>query len=419
MTTLEQERLAPTEWEFISRQYDLPLYKVESLLEEIAKLNKKADKLGCDRSTAEVISEPFTKTLRDKRTNESYKVEYVKVSVSGEAPKLAGWNFLGYIDSEGLVYGDHIEDSERERQGDCDYCKINRYRKHTFVVSHENGERKVVGSGCLKDFLGGKSPDGIVNLLNAIRRLFDSLEDEDFLSNSKGDFQSQVHDLKKSLDMTWAIIRTYGWMSGSRAWNEFGDSTYATSFKVKTQLNNPTKAEREQFAYDWNIAKEKNNYPNSDPQLIEDAIEWAKSHRDSDTDYLVNIAIIANNGYTTNRSMGMAVSILSSYEREVAKRIREEARKALADASEHVGEIGKRQEFKDVTLTDLKYLESDWGVTVLHKFEMDGNQLIWFGSRELDGQPQIGETFSIKGTVKKHDEFNTIPQTIINRVKKV
>jgi hypothetical protein len=198
-----------------------------------------------------------------------------------------------------------------------------------------------------------------------------------------------------------------------------GDPQQATSWIVKTHLNKPTEEQQEQFSYAWNKVKDTNNYPDSDPQLVKDAIEWAKAQKDSDSDYLVNIAIIAENGYTTNRSMGMAVSILSSYEREVNKRVRDEARKLVADASEHVGEVGKRQEFKDVTLTDLKYLESDWGVTVLHKFVVDGNQLVWFGSRELDGQPQIGDTFSIKGTVKKHDEFNTVPQTIINRVKKV
>tara|TARA_Y100000310_G_scaffold66977_1_gene62280 strand:+ start:1909 stop:3159 length:1251 start_codon:yes stop_codon:yes gene_type:complete len=408
-----------TEYRFINREYELPSYKVEALNYEIGKLNKKADQLGCDRATATVI-DTFQKQIENPIGSlERFDyVEYVTVSVSGEAPKLDGWSFVGYIDSEGLVYGEHIEDSERERQGECDYCGINRFRKHTFVVVHEDGTRKVVGSTCLKDFFGGKDPDGIVKLLNAVRRLFSSLDDDEFMFDSKGDFQSKAHNLTRALNMTWTVIRTYGWLSGSKAWN-MGDPQQATSWIVKTHLNKPTEEQQEQFSYAWNKVKDTNNYPDSDPQLVEDAIEWAKSHRDSDKDYLVNIAIIAENGYTTNRSMGMAVSILSSYEREVNKRVRDEARKLVADASEHVGEVGKRQVFDDVTLTDLKYLESEWGVTVLHKFVADGNQLVWFGSRELDGQPQIGDTFSIKGTVKKHDEFNTIPQTIINRVKKV
>ena len=405
-----------TEYRFINREYELPSYKVEALNIEIAKLNKKADQLGCDRATVTVI-DTYQKEYATALTPAF--TEYVTISVSGEAPKLDGWSFVGYIDSEGLVYGEHIEDSERERQGECDYCGISRYRKHTFVVVHEDGTRKVVGSTCLKDFFGGKDPDGIIRMLKSLRQLVDDLDDEDFLFDSKGDFQSQVHDLTTALNMTWKVIRTYGWMSGSRAWSEFSNPNVATSSKVKTQLNKPTPKEEEQFAYDWGNAKDTNSYPDSDPQLIEDAIEWAKSHRDSETDYLVNIAIIAENGYTTNRSMGMAVSILSSYERELAKRVRDEARRVLADASTHVGEIGKRQIFDDVTLTDLKYLESQFGVTVLHKFEMNGSQLVWFGSRELDGQPQIGDTFSIKGTVKKHDEFNTIPQTVINRVEKI
>ena len=155
--------------------------------------------------------------------------------------------------------------------------------------------------------------------------------------------------------------------------------------------------------------------PDTDPQLIEDAIEWAKSLKGEENNYLNNIGILGEQGYATGRQLGMAVSILPSYEKEVARRIREEARKAIADASEHVGEVGKREVFDNVVLTEMKYIESQFGVSVLHKFNMDGNQLVWFGSRELGGV-EIGDKISIKATVKRHDEFNGIPQTAINRV---
>jgi len=52
---------------------------------------------------------------------------------------------------------------------------------------------------------------------------------------------------------------------------------------------------------------------------------------------------------------------------------------------------------------------------VLHKFLQDGsNVLVWFGSKELD--VALGETVTIKATVKRHDEFNFVKQTIVNRV---
>ena len=106
-----------TEYRFINREYELPSYKVEALNIEIAKLKKTADQLGCDRATVTVI-DTYQKEYATALTPAF--TEYVTISVSGEAPKLDGWSFVGYIDSEGLVYGEHIEDSERERQGECD-----------------------------------------------------------------------------------------------------------------------------------------------------------------------------------------------------------------------------------------------------------------------------------------------------------
>ena len=116
--------------------------------------------------------------------------------------------------------------------------------------------------------------------------------------------------------------------------------------------------------------------------------------------------------------MGMTVSILSSYEREVEKRIKAEARLKASEESNHIGEINKREVFDNVQLTGVQYLDSQFGTTVLHRFLADGtNQVVWFGSSELDAK--VGDTFSIKATVKKHGEFNTIPQTTINRVVKI
>ena len=91
-----------TEYRFINREYELPSYKVEALNYEIGKLNKKADQLGCDRATATVI-DTFQKQIENPIGSlERFDyVEYVTVSVSGEAPKLDGWSFVGYIDSEG------------------------------------------------------------------------------------------------------------------------------------------------------------------------------------------------------------------------------------------------------------------------------------------------------------------------------
>ena len=409
--TLVEDRYIVEE-AYIAREYEIPTSRVGLMEDKLAKLNRKADKLGCPRGIAEVISEPFIKELYLNESLRPKKVEFVRVSVTGEAPKLEGWSFLGYIDKDKLVYGEHITDEERDRQGECDYCHQSRPRTHTYVVSHEGGERKVVGSTCMQDFLGGLDPKSMVSWLTVFRNFVASFTDEGY----RDDGSSETHDLSETLGLTWKVMRVHGWMSGSEAWNSQGVST---SQRVRDLIDAPASSESSvSFRDAWVATKEANNLPDSDPQLIVDAIEWAKSHKDSDNNYLNNIGIIAENGYTTKRSMGMAVSILSSYEREVEKRIKAEARRKASEESNHVGEIGKREVFDNVQLTGVQYLESMFGTSVLHRFLMDDtNQVVWFGSKELD--VTVGDTFSIKATVKKHGEFNSIPQTTINRVVKV
>lgn len=418
--TMEDTILYGLDEAYISEEFDIPTSRLEYMNESIEKLNRKATKLGCPKAVVTVISEPFIKEFKrsvdpiDALNEKPIKIEFVRVSVSGEAPKLAGWEFVGFIDGDKLVYGDRVEDSERDRQGECDYCNISRSRVRNYVLAHENGERKVVGSSCLKDFLGGKSPKDIVRWLSHLQTFISNLSDEEeFMDDGTDRNSSKVYDLTEVLDIAWKVIRVHGWVSGSEAWND----TYLTSTSehVRGFVDTGFNAD---FDKQWREAKSKSNLPESDPQLVADAIEWAKSNKFSDNNYLNNIGIIAENGYTTKRSIGMAISILSSYEREIEKRIKAEARLKASEESNHIGEINKREVFDNVQLTGVQYLESQFGTTVLHRFLADGtNQVVWFGSIELDAE--VGDTFSIKATVKKHGEFNSIPQTTINRVVKI
>jgi hypothetical protein len=45
----------------------------------------------------------------------------------------------------------------------------------------------------------------------------------------------------------------------------------------------------------------------------------------------------------------------------------------------------------------------------------DGRTLTWFAN--TNPEMNVGEKYRIKGTVKKHDEYNEWKQTILTRVK--
>lgn len=93
--------------------------------------------------------------------------------------------------------------------------------------------------------------------------------------------------------------------------------------------------------------------------------------------------------------------------------------------STHVGTVGTREDFI-LTLTKMLPLEGgDWGPTYLHKFRDQGNVVSWFSSNICHVIPgsedreelEPGHTYTVKATVKRHQDFKGEPQTLITRAK--
>lgn len=83
----------------------------------------------------------------------------------------------------------------------------------------------------------------------------------------------------------------------------------------------------------------------------------------------------------------------------------------------HVGEVGKRCDFENLTVVRLRYFDSQYGVKTLLTFEDSrGNVLVWWASKQLDDVGE-GDVVNIRGTVKKHGDYKGCPQTELQRVK--
>jgi len=83
----------------------------------------------------------------------------------------------------------------------------------------------------------------------------------------------------------------------------------------------------------------------------------------------------------------------------------------------HVGQVGERSDFTNLTVTKLRYFENEYGVRTLITFEdATGNILIWWASKQLDDVKE-GDVVDIRGTVKAHGDYNGRPQTELQRVK--
>ena len=82
--------------------------------------------------------------------------------------------------------------------------------------------------------------------------------------------------------------------------------------------------------------------------------------------------------------------------------------------SEHIGEIGDKIDI-EVTHTRTGYYDTQYGTTWVHNFkDAAGNILVWKTS-SCSGFEK--DQLRIKGTIKDHDEYNGVKQTVLTRCK--
>jgi hypothetical protein len=164
----------------------------------------------------------------------------------------------------------------------------------------------------------------------------------------------------------------------------------------------------------WKLHPECEPKPEAaDLEVAEKAVEWAAELPESSTDYLWNVRLVARFGYVDFKTAGIAASIVQAYRKAVGDEIK---RKAAAK-SEHFGEVGKRQVWT-MTLTDRWDVDGHYGTTRVHKFlTAEGNVAVWFASSSSG--MEVGETWKVKATVKKHDDRKGVKQTVLNRCVEV
>ena len=110
----------------------------------------------------------------------------------------------------------------------------------------------------------------------------------------------------------------------------------------------------------------------------------------------------------------------------LTERIHEASLKAAASRSksQHVGSIGDRISTK-ATLTKISWYDTNFGTKYIYTFtDIWNNVLVWKTTggceKEVNGllKPvEAGEMITITGTVKSHDEYQGIKQTVLTRCK--
>ena len=375
-----------------------------------AKLSKKAAKLGCEEI------KPFIFGHEMKKLEDGLEHRVYEVLFTAEAPKINGWTFVARLDHSndtGNVIRmvpnalENLPERFRTSAPLCEHCRMQRRRRDTFVLHcKETNEFKQVGSTCLVDFFG-HDPIKMARMAELLGYAYEAgraAEEYDPITGA----DLRWVNVEGFLNLTAAAIRQYGWVSGKAA--------YEAGY---------TKTSTRDVAHSFMRERMTSVVTDADRAIAQEALMWALSfaEKDDKSDYEHNVLVVAEAEYIEHRSMGLAASIVGVYLRNrdqiAARKAEAEARKARGDAeaaSVYVGAVGDKLKGVAATVTGIHTFEGAFGLTTVAKFlTTDGNVLTWFATKGLDAK--IGDRVTVGGTVKKHEEYRGVKQTLLTRCK--
>ncbi len=384
------------------------------LEQQIAKLNKRAVKCGTPVITIDFMV-PRTETRT--RGGKDIVVTLVDFVVSGPAPKIAGWTFVATIEHttegnsirRGPALREHNLDKYRQADSVCQHCNVNRTRKDTYVLVHDDGREMQVGRTCLRDFLGHTSPEALASWMEQWGAFCDSVPgtddpDQDYCGGG-GSFYPSLYRI---VSLSCRAIAVDGFVP---ARFERG-STVGTVSKLYYPGKDRVETEAK---YPWDDAFQKE---------AEDAINWAAEMEvPTGKDYLWNLQVLARLGVVTPKQMGLACSLYSAYKRQATweqeRAEREAARQAEAPkpVSEYQGTIAVRATFR-LQIKKVVVLESQYGTQRLLIMEDEAGNAFrsFYSGKDTRFFEATADFVCVKGTVCKHDEYKGTKQTTLTRV---
>jgi len=409
---------AQEKWDdyMVKETYHIPQHNMGYLMEQVDKLNKKATKLGVDPIVVEEIRQ-YDKThiFNDLGfyRREEITIRYVEVKVTGKSPKFNGWTFIATIAHEKAsknlvktIPGIELDYYYRDAPPDCHHCNTHRWRKKTYVCRHENGKEVQVGSTCVKDFLGHKSPESIAwqcEMLGKIREIFyDPDQEENDYRVPRSAIRIPTREL---FQIVAQAVREHGWVSKSKAFEN--PDLLPTADYVMEMLFPPPPPIKNQFPIAITI---------TDTKLAYGAMQWAEAlHPDNSgkfSDYMYNINVLAKEASIGIAEIGLAASIVGVWKTKLDKM---KQNKGPKRRNEYFGEIKKRYDL-ELTVKSISGFDGEWGYTTIYKMmDQENRAFSWFSTSQKVSLDE-GETYKCKATIKKHQEWNDWKETVVTRL---
>ena len=353
-------------------------------------LNRRASRLGCS-------------PIGVSTTTDALDDVYVHVVVIGEAPVLAGWVLAAIVEhhASGAVvravdrFGARL-DAGGVAVARCDHCQLARRRTTTYVVRHvASGERRQVGSGCLRDFLAGHDParmcahaEQLTLAHAALERAARSAAVRTRPGQERGQDDPATVPLELFALHAAHVIRAHGFRSRQRARHDDDLATVdAAAVSMAANGSRPDDGDR---------------------AVAERALRWARALpalKAELTGFEREASRAAGRKRLGRREQGLVCALIAAYRRQRAR-------------SRHLGTPGGTLEV--TVLVESITAQPSARFAQLQRCDLldaDANRLVWWQSTLSGLRP--GHVLTLRGRVRRHTRFGAGAVTVLTRCRHI
>jgi hypothetical protein len=395
---------------------------------KVDRVNRKAAKLGM-APVSYTLGETFEKKVDadtigsylkvDEKTGKKVRVAlYTEVALEGEAPVIEGYQFIATVDLRGntpMVKRHPAAPKDIDlteffnNDGHCDHCGWNRNRHDVLILRNtETGELIQIGRSCAADFFRSKDASAMVAVSDWIEAYGNVTE-----TSSRAEPATSV---LRMFEVAAAVVRKFGWVSSKAVWED--DSLIPTRGRVWANL----------FPWPKMRAEDRVKVTDEDREEAKVVMDWLRRRfldkpLEDCNEFERNVKAAVEGTETMplvrDKNLNYLIWGIAGYKRDLQKEAEERRRRMekakLIAESEWVGTLKKREDFT-ATLQSKRGFGTQFGVKYLLNFrDDDGNVIVWWGTNDTAARMVVGNTYTIKATVTKHDEYRGVKQTTVSR----
>lgn len=382
---------------------------LDRLEKKLVTIQNKCSKYGCEFTYKQTGEEFRTITTEE---GEKVTARFILVEAEGVA-KVNGWEFVAVIEHNNptnIIRSFRTEYNVPERyytsEPICEHCNSKRKRKDTYLIRNtETGEFKQVGKSCLKDFTNGLDADAVARYIS----WFDELIKGEAPS---GGSYSRYYPIEEVMQLAVEAVNLYGYQKSISVYDA-GYIGQQSTKEVVVDVWGGDRWAKKHYEKGFNVNREGNKEKAA-------AILSFVAGLENKFGYISSLKTLCSKEYCQGRDLGIVVSAVACYNREMeyqarkAQREAQQAKEQSALKNEWFGTIGERVEVMQPECKLLTSWETDFGTTYLYKFITDNGLVFTWKTGKSIG---TGKKLKVVGTIKAHTEFRGLKQTELTRCK--